>query len=115
MDFAYGETVTRLRATPVSDPYSAEANEYDWTDPAELDIDGCGVALSGTVEPLVNVRNPVDSDFDIFLPVGSDVRSSDRLVVRGLKCEVAGLPFTWISPFTGWTPGVVAQAKIREG
>lgn len=113
--FAHGETVTRQRGVPVTDPYSGTTTALDWTTPDELDIDGCGVALAGSVEPLVNVRNPVDSDFDIFMPTGSDVWPVDRLVVRGLVCEVAGRPFDWTSPFTGWQPGLVVQAKIREG
>lgn len=115
MDFAYGETVTILRATTVTDPYSSEPADEDWSAPAEEDVERCGVAASGSVEPLVNARNPVDSDFDVFMPTGTDVRSTDRLVIRGLTCEVAGRPFDWTNPFTGWQPGLVVQAKIREG
>ena len=32
----FGETVTRLRATTVANPYSAEVEAEDWTSPAEL-------------------------------------------------------------------------------
>lgn len=113
--FAYGETVTRQRGVPVTDPYSNEATRLDWTTPDELDIDGCGVALGGTSEPTQDARNSVDSDFDVFMPTGSDVTSRDRLVIRGLVCEVAGHPFLWTSPYTGWAPGMIVRAKIREG
>lgn len=115
MFFAHGEMVTRLRATLIEDPYSSEDTEPDWDSPAELDIPGCGVALSGSTEPLVNARNPVDSDFDVFMPTGTDVTAQDRLVIRGQVCDIAGRPFDWENPFTGWQPGLVAQAKIREG
>lgn len=113
--FPNGETVTRLRATVVTDPYSTEPTAEDWSNPTELDIVGCGVALSGTTEPLQTARQAVDSDFDVFMPAGTDVTAQDRLLIRGLVCEVAGRPFDWRSPFTGWQPGLVVQAKIREG
>lgn len=113
--FAHGETVTRLRAATVTDPYSTEATAEDWDNPTSLDIDGCAVAVSGSSEPLENARNPVDSDFDVFMPAGTDVTATDRLRVRGLICNVAGRPFAWKSPYTGWAPGLVVQAKIREG
>lgn len=115
MSFLNGETVTRQRGVPVTDPYSDEVTDLDWTTPAELPIDGCGVADGGSLEPVQDARNAVDSDFDVILPPGSDVTSKDRLVVRGLVCEVAGRPFDWLNPLTGWQPGMIAQAKIREG
>lgn len=115
MTFPYGETVTRQRGVAVTDPYSGEATGTSWTTPDELDIDGCGVADGGSLEPLENARNAVDSDFDVIMPSGSDVLATDRLVVRGLTCEVAGRPFDWSSPLTGWQPGMVVRAKIREG
>ncbi len=113
--FAFGETVTRLRATPIEDPYSDDETELDWEFPSELDIDHCAVAAGGSTEPVVTAREAVDSDFDVYMPAGVDVTAQDRLRIRGLVCEVAGRPFTWSSPFTGWTPGLVVQAKIREG
>ncbi len=115
MDFAYGETVTRQRGTATVDPYSNESTGTSWAAPDELDIDGCGVADGGSLEPLENARNAVDSDFDVIMPPGSDVLATDRLVVRGLVCEVAGRPFDWHHPMTGWEPGMVVRAKIREG
>jgi hypothetical protein len=112
--FAHGETVTRLRAKTVTDPYSGEATTEDWTNPDSLDIYDCGVADGGSLEPLETARNAVDSDFDVIVPPGSDVTAQDRLVVRGLVCQVAGRPFDWTNPFTGWQPGMIVRAKIRE-
>lgn len=113
--FAHGETVTRLRAPLVTDPYSDDTTERDWDNATELDINGCGVADGGSTEPLQDARNAADSDFDVFMPTGTDVAATDRLRIRGLVCDVAGRPFDWRSPFTGWEPGLVVQAKIREG
>jgi hypothetical protein len=115
MDFPYGETVTRLRATTVTDPYSGEETSIDWGDPDGLAIDGCAVADGGSLEPLQDARNAVESDFDVLAPFGSDVLATDRLVVRGLTCEVQGRPFDWHHPMTGWEPGMVVKAKIVEG
>lgn len=113
--FGAGETVTRQRGTAVTDPYSGEATGIDWDNPDELDIDGCAVASGGSLEPLQNARSAVVSDFSVMAPFGSDVLANDRLVVRGLTCEITGRPFDWQSPFTGWQPGMVFHAKIVEG
>lgn len=115
MTFPAGETVTRQRGVAVTDPYSGQATSLDWTTPLTLDIDGCGVADGGSLEPVQDARNSVDSDFDVVMPTGSDVLATDRLVVRGLVCEIAGRPFDWTNPFSGWQPGMVVKAKIREG
>jgi hypothetical protein len=113
--FAYGETVTRQRGVAATDPYSGTSTGLDWTTPTTLAIAHCGVADGGSLEPAEAARNAVDSDFDVILPAGSDVTAADRLVIRGLVCDVAGRPFDWANPFTGWQPGMIARAKIREG
>lgn len=104
------ETVTRLRATLVADPYSGESTRRDWTTPASLALTAL-VAESGSTEPAEAGRTPVDSDFTLYI-VGSepvDALPSDRIVVRGLTCDVAGRPFFW------QTAGTTIRAKIREG
>lgn len=113
--FAAGETVTRRRGTPVLDPYSQEETGTDWKTPDDLEILDCAVADGGSLEPLEDARNAVVSDFDVIAPFGSDVTARDRLVIRGLVCEVVARPFDWRSPFTGWQPGTVIKAKIVEG
>lgn len=113
--FGSGETVVRVRAARVPDRYNPDDVVLDWDDADETDIDGCGVAMTTSVEPLLDAREAVDSDFTLFLPTGTDLTPHDRVVVRGLVCDVAGRPFDWRNPFTGWAPGMVAQAKVREG
>lgn len=114
MDFPHGETVTRLRGTPVIDPYSEEATGLNWDGPASLEL-LCGVADGGSIEPSQDARDSVASDFDVLAPYGADVTPADRLVVRGLTCEVVGRPFAWLNPLTGWTAGTLVRAKIVEG
>lgn len=113
--FAYGETVTRLRADAAVDPYSGESVGNDWTSPDSLDIPGCGIADGGSLEPTQDARNAVESDFDVIAPYGVDVTAADRLVIRGLTCQVQGRPFDWMNPLTGWQPGTVIRAKVVEG
>jgi hypothetical protein len=60
-------------------------------------------------------RDSVESDFDVVAPYGADILAGDRVVVRGLTCEVQGRPFDWRNPFTGWAPGTLVRAKIVEG
>ena len=115
MWFPYGETVTRLRGAAVSDPYSGESTGTDWSDPDSLDIDRCAVALGSSDDPNLVARDAVVSDFTVYAPPGSDILASDRLVIRGLTCEVVGRPFDWRSPFTGWQPGLAVKANVVEG
>lgn len=113
--FPHGETVTRLRAQTTTDPYSGEATGLDWSSAASLEIPGCGVGSAGSVESLEADRNAISTDFDVVTPLDADIESGDRLIVRGLTCEVQGRPFQWRSPFTGWAPGMVVRARIVEG
>lgn len=113
--FAHGETVTRLRATPATDPYSGEATGLDWDAPDELDIDGCGFNPGQSSEPLQEARNAVTSQPEVYAPFGSDVLSGDRIVVRGKTYDVDGEPADWRSPFSGWSPGMVIVLKRVEG
>ena len=119
MIFAHAETVIRLRAPLATDSYAVVdgapvATERDWDNATELLFDAA-VADSGSVEPLLDGREPVDSDFTLYGPPDNDILPTDRLIIRGLTCNVVGRPFDWRSPFTGWQPGTVIRASIREG
>lgn len=114
--FAHGETVTRLRAPEVPDRYSGtDATSRDWSAATSQDIAGWGVSQDATSEPLEVGRKAVLSDFTLYRQDPADVTAQDRLVIRGLTCEVVGRPFTWTSPLTGWQPGQVVKANIVEG
>lgn len=113
--FAFGETVTRLRGAPATDPYSGQATGIDWDTADELDIDGCGFNPGQSSEPLQEARNAVLTQPEVYAPVGSDVLAGDRVVVRGKTYDVDGDPADWRSPFTGWQPGMVIALKRVEG
>lgn len=113
--FAFGETVTRLRGTPVTDPYSAEVTDLDWANPDALPIPGCGFAPSGSTEPLEQGRSAVITTPTVYAPAGADVLAHDRLIVRGRTWQVKGDPADWRHPMTGWTPGLVIQLEEVAG
>lgn len=103
------ETVTRLRAGTVTDPYSNEASE-DWTSPTSLAIETLAPAEprpSG--EPLEDARNSVVSGFTLYLPTDADVTARDRMTVRGDTYDVLGDPALWLGK------GIVVQVGRTEG
>lgn len=109
------ETVTRLRGVPVVDPYSQEETNIDWDDPDETPFPGCAVWDSGTDEPTDAGRQSVVSDFTASMPYDADVTPQDRLIIRGLTCEVVGRPFNWRGLYSGRPAGRIVKAKIVEG
>lgn len=113
--FAFGETVTVQTPGTVTDPYSGESAPSWNVPPTETTVEHVAVADGGSTEPTQDARDAVDSDFDLIFPPDAVVTAQDRVVVRGLVCDVAARPFLWSSPFTGWTPGLVVKVKIREG
>ena len=113
--YPYGETVTRLRPQTSTDPYSGEQSP-NWTlPPSSESTEGWGVDDSRSAEPLEPGRDAVATDFVLYRDEPADILPGDRVVVRGLTCEVVGRPATWQSPFTGWQAGFVVRANIKEG
>src|SRR5690606_41848307 len=76
---------------------------------------GWGVDDSRSVEPSEVARDAVVTDVVLYRDEPADITEGDRVVVRGLTCEVVGRPATWRHPFTGWTAGFVVRANVVEG
>lgn len=103
------ETVTRLRAGTVTDPYSGEPTE-SWDTPDELDIVTLAPAEPRpSQEPVQDARNALTSGWTLYLPEGADVARNDRMRVRGEVFPVQGEPADWMGA------GVVVQAFRTEG
>lgn len=117
--FTYGETVVRLRAPLVPDPYTGENTRVDWDDednpPAELDIPGCLFDPGGSTEPSEVGRESVVTKPTVYAPFGADVLAGDRVVVRGRVWQINGDPAEWRNPFTGWEPGLVLNLMAVDG
>lgn len=111
MDFAYGETVTIIRA-PGVDQYGDPIPG----DPMRIDIPGCAIAPRPLGETSERGRQGVIVGYTIYLPAGSPaILHTDQIEVRGAVREIDGEPAEWVSPFTGWTPGVEVAVKGGEG
>ena len=112
-----GETVTVLTPGTVYDEY-ADENVPSWeVDPTETPVANVLVGNGGSTEPLEVARNEVDSDFDLIFqpPVTVTPPAQDRIIVRGLTCDVVGRPFLWRWAGSGTDAGLVVRASIREG
>lgn len=114
--YPYGETVTRLRAVAVVDPYSGEATGEDWTTPDTLDIPGCAFDPGGSSEPLDVGRASVVTQPTLYHPsTDLDVTAQDRIEVRGRTWQVDGDPAVYRNPYTGWEAGTAIRLKAVEG
>lgn len=103
------ETVTRLRAATRTDRYGETI--ADWSLAAdELPIRTLTPAEPRpSAEPMQDARNAVTSGWTLYLPLDADVRSSDRVRVRGVAYAVLGQPARWIAG------GLVVQCDLVEG
>ena len=115
MFLAAGEPVTVVHAEYVTDYYGNESEQLDWANAVETVLEPCGVAPRYSSEPVDPNRSPVIIGLTVFLPSGATVSARDRLRVRGDLWEVEGEPGTWISPFTGWYPGVEVALRRVNG
>lgn len=107
-----GETITRLRADGVTNPYSGQVDGLDWTAPDELNIDGCAVAEGPTLETAEVGSSPVTIDCTVYTPFQADIEPLDRVVVRGRTYDVQGHRIDWRNPHTGSEPG--SEIRLRR-
>jgi hypothetical protein len=115
--FAFGQTVTRLRAPLVADVYSAQSTKRDWVNAASVAIAGFAIDPGGSVEfNTVNRRQITTTPTLYFQGSASpDILASDRVTANGVTWEVVGNVADWRSPFTGWAPGFVWPLQRVEG
>ena len=108
----FGETVTRLRATTVANPYSAEVEAEDWTAPGELAIRGVGFEPSGTEVVTVD-GTTVYRRARFFLPYAADVTEADRIRrPDGSVYKASGPRADWTNPLTGRRAGSAIEAEV---
>ena len=108
-----GEPVTVLSAPLAADEYGTPSAERDWDSATSTVIHGCAVAPRSSSELTDPGRLAVIVGLTVYLPAGSVVSPQDRMLVRGDLYEVDGEAGVWVSPFTGWSPGVeVALRRV---
>lgn len=114
--FPFGETVTRLRAPLVADPYSAEGTAEDWSNPSELAIPGCAVAPVSSAEAPQVGRVELLTLRTLLAPFGADILPTDRIRdAAGTVWKVDGRRADFRSPFTGHEFGTTVALRLIEG
>jgi hypothetical protein len=91
-----GETVTIRRPDATSDRYGNAGP--DWSSVTDTAVAGVAVAPRLEGEDRTLGRQGVVVGLTLYLPPGSDIAATDRVVVRGDVYEVDGEPGDWRSP-----------------
>lgn len=112
MEFAAGVSVDRLRAAPVTDPYSRKETGADWERAARLTIDRAFVASASSAPVDGELRQQVDTRKALYCTPGADVRVHDRIESAGHTYTVTAVPEADSNPFTGWQP--VQEVPLEE-
>ena len=112
LPFSKGMTVTRLRGTRVDDGYGGE--RIDWTTPARLTIQGCGIAPLVEDEQNQAGQSAAIEAWTLYAP-WSDIRFDDRIDSPHGLFEVDGDPGLWESPYTGRRPGMTVRLRKITG
>ena len=104
MIFNYGESITLLaNGTTAND-------EYGDPIPAQT-----STVVLGAFDPGGSTENPgqdtATTQPTVYLPPGTDVSWVDAVQVRGVTYQVDGSPNSYVSPFTGFTTGVVVKLR----
>jgi hypothetical protein len=109
--FAHGETVTVLPGAVTYDQYG------DPVAPTRTgsNITGCAIAPRYSTESTERGRQGVIVGLTIYAPAGSDILSTDSLMVRGHPYVVEGEPADWVNPYTGWAPGLEVAIRRAVG
>lgn len=116
--FTHGQSVTRLRAQPTTDPYSQGARtsrDEDWSNPDRVLIEGAWVASSSSVSRTDATRRQVITDKSLYCQSDADVRAGDRIVDGPDTYTVDARPSADQNPFTGWQPVMECPLVLVEG
>lgn len=108
-----GETVTVLTPGETTDGHGNPVP--DWADAEDTDVEGAAVAPEKVEEDRTAGRQGVVVKRTVYLPPGSVVAATDRLVVRGDTYNVDGEPGPWVSPFGGTLGGVEVSLRRVVG
>jgi hypothetical protein len=105
----FPDPVTLVRpagSDPFGDPLPGEAGRTSVA----------GVFAPGsTSEDLLGRGATAYTTATLYLPVGTDVRRTDRVEVRGTVWEVDGEPVEWRSPGTGRRAGLQVNLRAVKG
>lgn len=104
------ETVDVLRPATVKE-WGQEV--VDWADLTEHTVEGCAIyGLSGI--ETVDGADVASGLLQVFMPVGADVKPTDRIRVRGHQWDIVGAPILQKSPL-GTVSHVAVTIRYWEG
>lgn len=113
--FTRGETITRIRAGVVLDPYSNEETGLDWDAVIETDIANVALEPRPSSEPVQDARNAVTSGFTLYAWRAVDLTPADKVRMRGVVYDIDGEPADWRNPYSGRLVGTIIQTKAVDG
>lgn len=109
MTFPLGAQITLVtRAKSGTDSYGNDVY-------GETTTTVVGAFAPGGSSELIQGQDTVITQPTVYLPAGTDVTSVDEVEVNGLRYLVDGEPNAWVSPFTGWAPGVEVRLERVTG
>lgn len=86
-------TVTLLRAGSKPADYG-NTTEADWSNPGSTDVPGCSVQPAPADEFTID-RDTFLTRWVVYLPAGTDVTASDRVLWQGDTYDVDGEVLRW--------------------
>jgi hypothetical protein len=86
------------RAGPGPDRYNNAG--LDWSNPTSVTVSGWLDTNQRKMKEDIRDRDELESDGNAFLPAGTDVRGTDRLIINGITYQVYGIPAPVYRP--GW-------------
>lgn len=82
---------------------------------SSVPVPNLGVAPRKSEESGERGRAGVVIGKTVYLPAGTDIRSSDQLLIDGELYDVEGEPGMWENPLTGHSPGIEVAARRAVG
>lgn len=104
--------ITIQRAGPGPDRYGN--TNLDWTNPTSVTVNGWLDTNQRKMREEIANRDEIESDGNAFLPAGTDVLGTDRLIINGITYQIYGVPAPVYRP--GWgLHHVECRIKRSEG
>lgn len=83
--------------------------------PTELTIDGAFTAPRTSFDLNGVARDGAVTGLSLFAPYGADIVRTDLIRADGETYKIDGDVGKWLSPLTGWKPGLVADLVRAAG
>jgi hypothetical protein len=109
LDQIFSIPITIQRAGPAQDRYGNI--NLDWSNPTSTSVLGWLDTNQRKMHEDIKSRDELESDGNAFLPPGTDVKGTDRLIINGITYQVYGIPASVYRP--GWGEHHI-ECRIRR-